>query len=180
MAWWDGQAARPPHEEHLRASARPLRATSPYDSDRTGTWWVAPLAVLAGLGLLAGGIALVASGSGAGRIAGVALVAWGVALTSQYGVLGWYALRVPALRRRRVEAAQRGEPAPPVTDFDVQQLHVPLRGTRAPGTGAAFGLLDPGDAPTPPGVRAARLVGVVATATMWAAAVTALVVGRLS
>lgn len=94
------------------------------------------------------------------------LAAWGVTLVSQYGVLAWYVVQIPRLRRRRLAAALHQRPAPSITDFDVRQFHVPLAYVRS---GLSFGLLDPGDAPTPRALKTARVVGTVATIVMWSA-----------
>lgn len=96
------------------------------------------------------------------------LTAWGVVLVSQFGVLAWYVAQIPRLRRQRLEAARHQRPAPSLTDVDVRQFHVPIRPTYF-RSNPDLGLLDPGDAPTPRAMKAARVVGGVATIVMWGA-----------
>lgn len=92
-----------------------------------------------------------------GRAAGVFLAAWGVVLVSQFGVLAWYVAQIPRLRRQRLEAARHQRPAPSLTDVDVRQFHVPIRPTCFRSNPDLW-LLDPGDAPTPRAMKAARVV----------------------
>lgn len=179
MAAWDHErAATPSHRDHMVGTRRPVRSPSPYRDDRSGSWWVIPLALLAGAALVAIGVALVSGTDGAGPVIGVAFLGWGLSLITQYGALAWYAVQVGRLRRRREEAALRGDPAPVLTDFDVRQFHVPMRPTYGTTTGA-FGLLNPGDGPTPHLMRVARVLGVISMTTMWGAAVIGVIASKV-
>lgn len=180
MAMWDEEKqVAPSHRDHLADALRPVRSSSPYRDDRSGSWWAVPFALLAGLALVVIGVALMRTSDGAGRVISIAFIAWGLCFITQYGTLAWYAVQAPRLRRRREESALRGEPAPDLTDFDVRQFHVPMRPTHSTTTGA-FGLINPGDARAPRLMRAARTVGLVSTVTMWSAAVIGLVAAKVA
>ena len=177
-AWDDEKATGPSHRDHMVDTRRPVRSPSPYRDDRSGSWWAIPVALLVGAALVAIGVALVRGTDGAGPVIGVAILGWGLSFVTQYGALAWYAVQVGHLRRRREEAALRGDPAAGLTDFDVKQFHVPMRPTYGTTTGA-FGLLNPGDGPTPRLMRVARVLGVISMITMWGAAVIGVIASKV-
>ncbi|MCB7135658.1 hypothetical protein [Cellulosimicrobium marinum] len=155
MAWWDDEK-RPTLADQLADTSRPV-STPPPDDDASAGWAAIPLWLLLGAALVAGGVALAAARIAFGLTAiGAGVVAWGGYLLSQFGVLGWYALRVPRLRAERVAAADRGDPDPALTDLDVRSWRVPV--TWAYGR-LQVGLLGPGDGAAPRALRVARVVG---------------------
>lgn len=179
MATWDEkETATPSHRDHLVEMLRPVRSPSPYRDDRSGSWWAVPFALLAGAALVAIGVALIRATDDAGPVIGVAFLGWGLSFLTQYGTLAWYAVQVGRLRRRREQAALRGEPTPALTDFDVRQFHVPMRPTYSTTTGV-FGLINPGDAPTPRLMEVAQVVGFISMVTMWGAAVIGVIASKV-
>lgn len=172
MARWEPENSdRARLADQLAGSSRPTTSESPYEHDYSSTWSFIPVALILGLALAAGGIAVIANSSRFTALAaGVALLAWGMSFLSQYGVLAWYALQVPRLRRARIEAALAKAPAPALTDLDVKQFHVPMRSAYFPSA-PRFGLLDPGDGPTPRAMGVAQGVGVVAICVLFLAAI---------
>ncbi len=180
MAWWEDEKPSASRlADQLADSSRPTQPASPYADDRSGSWAVLPLWLLLGAAITAGGVALLVSmRSATGVCLGTTVLALGLFYLSQYGVLAGYVLQVGRLRRRRVEAALAHQPPPALTDHDVRQFHVPIRPSYA---GSAFvGFLDPGDAPAPAGLRAARVVGGVCSAVFVVGLVATLVVGAVT
>lgn len=175
MARWEsGSSDRDRLADQLAGSSRPTTSESTYRYDHSETWWFIPIALLLGLGLCAGGVALLVNVPGfRAQAAGVCVLAWGASFLSQYGVLAWYALQVPRLRRARIEAALAKAPTPALTDLDVKQFHVPMRRTyyAAP----RFGLIDPGDGPTPLLMAITQMVGIGAICVLFGSAILAAV-----
>ncbi|MBD7982043.1 hypothetical protein [Oerskovia merdavium] len=177
MAWWEDE--KPSLADQLADSSRPTRSASRYTTDHSRSWGSLPLWLLLGTAItVVGGAVLWSSQSAVTVCLGVTVLALGLFYLSQYGVLAFYALQVGRLRDRRTAAALAHESVPALTDDDVRQFHVPVRPSFAGP--ARLGLLDPGEGPTPPAMRVARIVGGSCTAVFMVGAVATIVAGWAS
>lgn len=177
MAWWEDE--KPSLADQLADTSRPTSPASRYTTDHSRSWATLPLWLLLGSAVTVVGVAVLWSAqSGVTVCLGVTVLALGLFYLSQYGVLALYTLQVGRLRERRTAAALAHEPPPALTDHDVRQFHVPVRPSFAGP--ARLGLLDPGEGPTPPAMRIARIVGGYCTAVFMVGAVVTILVGWAS